>query len=972
MNRSFVETLESRTLFAGVTILATGRLGGTNGWIQTMAAEITAKMGGPSQVPQYVLTVDANPANEQLFGSISHVSGTATPQTSTSGEIILIIDYYNISANPIYPGSYIGSVIANYMMSTPVDGIDLASLPIHEVGVSRGASLMDGISQTLGQAGIWVDQETYCDPDPIAAQGDAPTTLYDNVAFSDNYWRNDGSASQINDGDPVAGAYNLNVYWLDTDDAGYSTPHLAPAGYYNGTIDQTATYSGEGPIYSDWYGNTPTMPAHDATGFLYSAIEGGARPLSGVWTASGGTGTRTAAGQVGTQWGNVTDLAVMGGNTVATNNSMQVSYLHEDRDSADTVTFYLDTDRNPYNNAFAYTLGSVNLAQANTITNSTSTLSTAGVTPGTYWLVAKVTDAQGDTRYAYTAVTAPLTVVASANPTASLTSGANVNAAGSQAEKLVVTYAGFSPIDTTSLGSTDLQVSGPGFTQLATFVGVDSNSGSNTRVATYSIPAPAGGWTTAYNGSYTVSVQANQVDDTSSRFVAAGPIGNFLVAIGGSVAGTQAAAASGLNLTTLGSADWADWGRGGTYGNFDHKATGGSQISNVTVVGAGANFGGYSDGSRNTTWTDGSPTASDSNEHGYIWSNGALNTGYSFTVPADTTTRTLTVYAGGNNVSTSLTAHLSDGSAVDFVATAGVAGLYTNVYTITYRAATAGQTLTITLLKTGNIVGTNGSADLIAAYLTSSPTVPDTTRPQAALLATPTVTSSASPATLTVVYTDNVAVKASTLLTGNLTLSGPTSATATFVSASPASNSATITATYSVAPPAGGWTTAANGSYIVTLLGGSVTDASSNAALQATLGTFQIAIVPDTTIPGAVLQSAPTVTSSGSPATLTVVYTDNVAVKASTLATGNLTLSGPTSATATFVSASPSSNNATITATYSVAAPAGGWTTAANGTYSIALAESSVSDTSNNFAKAATLGNLQIAIPAPALVLSPA
>ncbi len=405
-----IETLESRTLFAGVTILATGRLGGTNGWIQTMSDAITTQLGGPSQVPQYVLSINADPNTEDLVPSIQHVDGTATPQTSSSGEIILVIDYYNISANPIYSSTYIGSVIADYMMNTPVDGIQLASLPIHEIGVSRGAAVMDGISQTLGQAGVWVDQETYCDPDPIAAQGDPPSTIYDNVAFVDDYWRNDGSASQINDGNPVNGASNLNVYWLDSDDAGYSTPHLAPAGYYVGTIDQNATYSGEGPIYSDWYGTTPDMPARDQTGWIYSSIVGAARPLSGVWAASGGTGTRTAAGQTDAQWGNATDLAVSGGNTVTANNSMQVSYIHQDRDSADTITFYLDSDRNPCNNAFAYTLGSVNLPETDLITKSTARLSTAGVAPGTYWLCAKITDAQGNTRYTYNAVTSPLTV----------------------------------------------------------------------------------------------------------------------------------------------------------------------------------------------------------------------------------------------------------------------------------------------------------------------------------------------------------------------------------------------------------------------------------------------------------------------------------------------------------------------------------------------------------------------------------
>ena len=67
---------------------------------------------------------------------------------------------------------------------------------------------------------------------------------------------------------------------------------------------------------------------------------------------------------------------------------------------------------------------------------------------------------------------------------------------------------------------------------------------------------------------------------------------------------SQATAAPSYNLTTLGTSDWAHWGRGSTYGNFDHKASGGSQISNVTVVGSGANFGGYAINERATSWTD--------------------------------------------------------------------------------------------------------------------------------------------------------------------------------------------------------------------------------------------------------------------------------------------------------------------------------------------------------------------------------
>ena len=304
-------------------------------------------------------------------------------------------------------------------------------------------------------------------------------------------------------------------------------------------------------------------------------------------------------------------------------------------------------------------------------------------------------------------------------PTATRQAPATITSSASPVT-LTVVYSDNVAVKRSTLASSNLTISGP-TTQTASFVSASSSTDSPTITATYSVAAPVGGWTTAANGTYTVSLASNSVSDTSGNFAVGGSLGTFAIAIpvpgAGSLTGSSAAAASSYNFTTLGTTDWAHWGRGGTYGNFDHKATGGSQISNVTVVGAGANFGGYSDSSRNVTWTDGTPTGADTNEHGYIWTNGAVNTGYSFTVPADTTTRTLTIYAGGININSSLTAHLSDGSAADVVLTAGQSGLYTNVYTITYKAASADQTLKITLLKTGNIVGTSGSVDLIGAYL---------------------------------------------------------------------------------------------------------------------------------------------------------------------------------------------------------------------------------------------------------------
>jgi len=319
----------------------------------------------------------------------------------------------------------------------------------------------------------------------------------------------------------------------------------------------------------------------------------------------------------------------------------------------------------------------------------------------------------------------------------------------------------------------------------------------------------------------------------------------------GSLSGSAVAASAwGYNLTTLGTTDWAQWGKGGSYGQFNHKASGGSKISNVTQINpGGANFGGYTASSRSTTWTDGTPTASDTNEHGYIWANNAIGAGFSFTVPAGTTTQTLYVYAGGYYSGATLTAHLSGGSAADFVATASNSGTYTQLFTITFQAASAGQTLTITYVKTANINGYNGgSVDLIAAAL-DPPVGPDTTVPTAALTSAPTITAKGSTAfSFSVTFSDNVAVKAATLGNANILVTGPDgySQLATLTSTG-LGNGASVVATYSVPAPAGGWSSAVNGKYTVTLEGNQVSDTSSNFAATGTLGTFNVNIAASVT-----------------------------------------------------------------------------------------------------------------------------
>ena len=62
-----------------------------------------------------------------------------------------------------------------------------------------------------------------------------------------------------------------------------------------------------------------------------------------------------------------------------------------------------------------------------------------------------------------------------------------------------------------------------------------------------------------------------------------------------------------------------------------------------------------------------------------------------------------------------ITAHLSDGSATDYTNTTTMTSTVLSVGTLTFHAASAGQTLTITLIKTGN--ADQSSVDLDAAYL---------------------------------------------------------------------------------------------------------------------------------------------------------------------------------------------------------------------------------------------------------------
>lgn len=170
--------------------------------------------------------------------------------------------------------------------------------------------------------------------------------------------------------------------------------------------------------------------------------------------------------------------------------------------------------------------------------------------------------------------------------------------------------------------------------------------------------------------------------------------------------GTITTSSAAVDLTSIGTADWAHWP------GYDRKASGGSKISNFAVVGAGT-VGTYGGDARAMNWSDGVPTASSSGNTSGNFVNGVGN-GFTLTVPAGPTSQTLVLYCGVFAGQSRLTARLSDGSYPDYVdESVSGQGISVNAnYTIVFKANSPNQTLTLTWILTngGGNVTLHGAA----------------------------------------------------------------------------------------------------------------------------------------------------------------------------------------------------------------------------------------------------------------------
>jgi hypothetical protein len=234
------------------------------------------------------------------------------------------------------------------------------------------------------------------------------------------------------------------------------------------------------------------------------------------------------------------------------------------------------------------------------------------------------------------------------------------------------------------------------------------------------------------------SVAALAADSTGLTNTSA-PVEFDVIGQGGTLSVQTADAPSTIDLAAQGTADWILWGPVNTGdfiinnpGNVLARKTGvEEQLSTYWPIGshpirasAFANSLSFSDLSQIFN-----SSGSQVQAHGQ-------NDGYEITAPADTTARTLQLYAGAISARARLTAFLSDGSSatvgdISFDDPSGpdFSGFgATTVYTINYSAASAGQTLTVRYTLDHDY-GT-GEIDLMGAALAGPAVTPVAPPPQ--------------------------------------------------------------------------------------------------------------------------------------------------------------------------------------------------------------------------------------------------
>ena len=768
-------------------------------------------------------------------------------------------------------------------------------------------------------------------------------------------------------------------------------------------------------------------------------------PPGGTWvTADNGTYTVTMlANQVSDQHSNYVAAGTLGTFVVnVTNSTPPVATLYAPNINNAGATFYdfavTYTDASGVNvssfsgtnilvtgpNGFSQMAAYVGVDNA---TNGTPRTATYQITPadgawdaadnGTYTVtmeIRQVGDISGNYVPSGPLGTFSVSAGDSAPPTAALGAPNVLASCVCPIYTFTVTYSDNTAVSVATLSGSNLVVTGPnGYSEPASFAGVDDDTDGTPRTATYQVPAPNGAWQLADNGTYTVSMQAGQVGDVNGNFMPAGSIGTFQAAIPDT--STPVASLFAPNLTVIAgttysfSVTYSDPIAPISFKTLSSKniAVTGPNGYNQTAKFAGA--GGTADGSPLTamyqiTPPDGSWSMADagaytismrasqvSDAYGVYVAPGPLGTFNVGDLTPPVATLAVSDVSAGGATSCSFTVTYTDPDDAVALATltssnvtvtgpngfsqpaafvdansAGDKSPLTATYQFTppggaWSAADDGAyTVSMQLDQVSDTHGNYVAAGPLGSFNVN---IPDQTPPVPALSAPDLTAGGGSTYAFTITYTDpDDSVSRATLSGNNVTVTGPNgfSQPAALVGASGATDSSPLTATYQVAAPGGVWAATANGTYTVAMQANQVSDTHGNFIDAGPIGQFSVRI--DTAAPTPSLAASNVNTAGGTSYQLTVTYTDDFAVSVATLGNNNLLVTGPNgfSQGATLVGVDHTTDGTPRIATYQITPPGGSWDPTGSGTYTVSLQANQVSDTSGNFISAGPIGTFDV------------
>lgn len=394
----------------------------------------------------------------------------------------------------------------------------------------------------------------------------------------------------------------------------------------------------------------------------------------------------------------------------------------------------------------------------------------------------------------------------------------NITQNGLPSRVFTVTYSGLLAIDTTSIGGTDILVTGTnGYSALASLLSINNATNGTPRVATYSAPAPDGvAWSMADNGVYNVALRADEVGNVGGSFAVAKTLGTFTVAVPRAVYFASMATNPGWTFQS-------QWQYGPPTYTTNTAPKAGFTGTNIIGFNLAGNY----------------PNN--------------LAIAYATTPVIDCRNET----ALSLRFQRWLRLRSSDTARIQ-VSTNGVN--WTNLFNTTASVTdTAWQQVVYALpswtfgsptlqIRWGLSSGANNNDigwNIDDVEVLSGGNL-DTAPPTALLGAANLQVGGSATHSITVTYSDASGIDVSTLGTGDLVVTGPNgyAQQAEFVGVDLAPNGSPRTATYAVAAPDGAWNSTNNGTYSVTLLDAEVADIFNRYMPQTALGSFAVSI-PD-------------------------------------------------------------------------------------------------------------------------------